>query len=239
MARDSVAASPNLFALVGRDVAKQLLEKASGLVGLARLSDAAIRHLGLDDATQFQRARHLHAGCIVETPIFVEFFGSDEVRADDLQAAKKAIAVLARKCSIVAKADLAGGSASGALGEAELEKVRHSFELLLAEGKVNATDTQALPVPHVFVRGEEAKRKRGGRREFRKQRAQKDAPSALERAVSHVKMGVSEEEQLQTLMQRSDVRAQMLKGLTKAPEQRKRPRDANDDEYDDLLQIRL
>ncbi|RNF10138.1 uncharacterized protein Tco025E_06867 [Trypanosoma conorhini] len=239
MAKDGVAALPNLSALVGREVAARLVEQAGGLASLARLSGVALRHLGLDAASQFQRSRHLHAGEIAAAPVFVEFFGADEVRADDMQAAKKAVAVLARKCSIAAKADLAGGPATGALGAAELEKVRRSFEVLLAEGKVNATDTQALPVPQVFVRGEEAKKKRGGRREFRKQQAQKDAPSALERAVSHVKMGVSEEEQLQSLMQRSDVRTQLLKGVTKAPEQRKRPREADTEEYDDLLQIRL
>ncbi|KEG13530.1 hypothetical protein DQ04_00951060 [Trypanosoma grayi] len=238
MARSGAAALPNLCALVGRDVADKLVANAGGLVALARLSDAALRHLGLDESVQFKRAKHLHAGHLAEAPIFTEFFGTDEVRADDLQAAQKALAVLARKCCIAAKADLASGAITGALGEAELEKLRRSFELLLAEGKVNAADTQALPVPHVFVRGEEAKKKRGGRKEFRKQKAQKDVPSALERAVSHVKMGVSEEEQLQSLMQRSDVRAELLKGAAKAPEQRKRPR-GGDDEYDDLTQICL
>ncbi|KAH9582325.1 Nop domain [Trypanosoma melophagium] len=230
---------PNLSALVGRDVANKLVEAAGGVVALARLSDAALRHLGLCEEAQFQRARHLHAGYLAESPIFVEFFGADDVRADELRAAKKALAVLARKCCIAAKADLSGGAATDELGEREREKLRHTFELLLAEGKVNAIDTQALPVPHVFVRGEETKKKRGGRKEFRKQQAQKDAPSALERAVSHLKMGVSEEEQIQTLMLRSDVRAELLNGVAKPREQRKRQRDEKDDEYDDLMQIRL
>nr|CCC92238.1 unnamed protein product [Trypanosoma congolense IL3000] len=229
---------PNLCALVGFEVKKKLIEGVGSVAALAQLSDAALRRVGLEEGKNFTSGHHLRAGYLAEAPVFVEFFGGDDVRAEDLQAARKGIAILARKCCLALKTDISGKFPDGAFGDGELEKVRQSFALLLAEGKVCANDTQALPVPQVFIRGEEVKKKRGGRKELRKQQTQRDIVNPLERAVSHVKMGVSEEEQLQSIMQRTDLQAEMLKSIAKPLEMRKRPREGHE-EYDDLMQIRL
>ncbi|AAZ13243.1 Putative snoRNA binding domain containing protein, putative [Trypanosoma equiperdum] len=238
MAENSPTSVPNLCMLVGDAVVNKLMRKVGSVAALARLSDAALRHIGMEEDGASANGHHLRAGYLAEAPVFVEFFGDECVRADDLQAARKGIAVFARKCCLALKTDISGSSPDGAFGGAELEKLRHSFELLLTEGKVSSTDTQALPVPHVFVRGEEVKKKRGGWKELRKLQAKQEAPNPLERAVSYVKMGVSEDQQLQSIIQRGDLQAQLLKSITKAVETKKRPRDG-DEEYDDLMQIRL
>ncbi|KAG8345745.1 hypothetical protein TRVL_03428 [Trypanosoma vivax] len=239
MAGSVVNTLPNLCALVGCEVTRKLVERAGSVAALARLSDAGLRHAGSEASTSPHHADSLYACFLSGAPVFVDFFGTDAARADSLQAARKGLAVLARKCHLAIKADVSDHSGDCTFGEEELKKVKRSFETLLIEGKVNCTDTQALPVPDVFVRGEKTKKRRAGWKELRKQQAQKDAPNALERAVSYVKMGVSEEEQLQAIMQRSDLQAEVLKTIKKAPEQRKRPRGDDDGEYDDLLQIKL
>ncbi|KAG5508867.1 hypothetical protein JKF63_05370 [Porcisia hertigi] len=237
--------TPNLDVLLGAPLAAELVLRAGGLVALCKLSDTALRMLGTDD---FQciagrsRAKQLHAGLLLKAPLFSEVFG-DEEEADttDLKAAQKGVAQLGRKCALVAKADLSGACPDGSLGEMEREKLKAAFARLLAEGKVTAEDTQALPVPFVFVRGETGRHKRGGVKERKKREAQQEPVSVVSKATQRVRMGVSEEEQVRQLLQREDIRSEFAKERAQQllKESRKRGREAAHDEYDDLQSISL
>lgn len=252
----SAARPPNLVALLGSDLTAKLIAKAGNLVQLTRLSDAALRHVGSGElqaaalatsaspavAAIASRARHLHAGYLVEATVFTDCFGTDDVvYTESTKSAAKALALLGRKAALVAKTDLAGGFPDGAFGEAERAKLVEAFARLRDEGKVSEVDTQALPVPEVRKRGEVVAKKRGGLKEHRKREAQSEPVGVVERALSRVKMGVSEEEQREALLQRTDIRVELMKEQEKQREKedRKRRREEPADEYDDLLHITL
>lgn len=238
-------ATPNLDALLGPELAAEVVAKAGGLLALCKLSDAALRLLGTEDfgtIASSARARQLHAGLLLKTPLFCDAFGgADEVDTTDLKAAQKAAAQLGRKCALVAKADLSGAAPDGALGDGEREKLKAAFARLLAEGKVTADDTQALAVPFVYVRGEAARQRRGGVKERKKREAQQEPVSVVARATQRVRMGVSEEEQVRQLLQREDIRSEFAKEREQQllRESRKRGREVAHDEYDDLQNIML
>ncbi|CCW64626.1 unnamed protein product [Phytomonas sp. EM1] len=242
-----MSSAPNLEKLVGTSICEKLLAKSGGLVGIAKLSDSALRHLGLEEfhnAEDAARARQLLGGFMVDAPIFVKHFSDTEVTADCLKGARKALALLSRKCVLAVKTDLSGGSPDGAMGAAELEKLEAAFERLLKEGKVGAVDTQALPVPEIHKRGEPPKRKRGGVREHKKRESQKDVSGVIERAFSRIKMGISEEVQREERLQNAELRTTFMKEQEKQleKESRKRPRanhSDSDDEYADLFGIAL
>lgn len=209
---------------------------------LSRLSDAALRHLGADKVGLTGRAHQLHGGYLVDAPVFVQCFGEDDITATDLTAARKGLSQLGKKCALVVKADVSGGSPDGRFGADERERLRLAFQRLLTEGKVSVVDTQALPVPEVHKRGEGPQRKRGGIKTFTKNEAKKEVPSVVERAFSRVRMGVSEEEQREEHLQSNELRVAFIKEQEKLlqRETRKRPREeAMDAEYDDLLNIVL
>ncbi|CCW71741.1 unnamed protein product [Phytomonas sp. Hart1] len=239
--------APNLEKLVGTSICEKLLRKCGGLMGIVRLNDNSLRHLGLkefDNEEDAARARQLMCGFLVDAPIFVKHFGDTEVRADCLKAARKALTLLSRKCVLTVKTDLSGGSPDGTMGAAELEKLEAAFERLLKEGKVSAVDTQALPVPEVHKRGEPPKQRRGGVKEYKKRESQKDASGVLERAFSRIKMGVSEELQREERLQSAELRAAFLKEQEKQLERESRKRQRtnqnnSDDEYGDLFGITL
>lgn len=238
--------TPNLDELIGAELAQQLVSTAGGLIQLSKLSDTALRHLGserfVESAAAAAQARQLHGGLLVTAPIFTEAFGQEELDAIIIiKAARKALALLGRRCSIVIKVDAAGASADGSTGRAEAAKLRESFLRLQAEGKVSEEDTQALAVPHVFVRGAVVKSKRGGLKERRRREALQETAGVVERNAARVRMGVSEEVQLQDLLQREDIRGAYAKEREQqlAKETRKRGREEVHDEYDDLLSIAL
>jgi RNA processing factor Prp31 len=237
--------APNLEALLGADLTAELLARAGGLLRLSRLSDAALRLMGSEDFQSIAssaRAKQLHAGLLIKAPVFMETFGdAEETDTANRKAAQKGMAQLGRKCALVAKADLAGASPDGALGQVEAAKLRAAFTRLCAEGKVTAEDTQALAVPYVYVRGEAVRQKRGGQKERRKREAQNETAGVVERATQRVKMGVSEEEQVRQLLQSEAIRAEFAKEREKElqKEARKRSREETHDEYDDLINIAL
>ncbi|KPA78086.1 hypothetical protein ABB37_06814 [Leptomonas pyrrhocoris] len=237
--------APNLEALLGSSLTAELLARAGGLLRLSKLSDAALRLMGSEDfqsVASSSRAKKLHAGLLMKAPVFTDAFG-DEEAADttELKAAQKGMAQLGRKCALVAKADVAGASPDGALGESEREKLRTAFGRLCAEGKVAAEDTQALAVPFVYVRGDVVKHKRGGQKERKRREAQNEQPGVVEQATRRVKMGVSEEEQVRQLLQSEVIRTEFAKQREKElqREMRKRGREETHDEYDDLINIAL
>lgn len=214
-------------------------------MALCKLSDAALRMLGTEEFQSIassSRARQLHAGLLLKAPLFTNAFGDEEeVDTTDRKAAQKGAAQLGRKCALVAKADLAGAFSDGSLGEAEKEKLNAAFTRLLAEGKVTAEDTQALAAPFVYVHGDAAKHRRGGVKERKKRESQQESISVVARATQRVRMGVSEEEQVQQLLQREDIRSEFAKERAQQllKESRKRARESVHDEYDDLQNISL
>lgn len=239
--------APNLCELIGLEVCERLLGHAGSLDNLANLSDTALRLCGLDarsgeEGAHTTRGKSLQAGYLLEAPVFVRYFGNDEIRAHDLKAARKSLALLARRCVLAARVDLAGGTSDGSFGRKELDSVRGAFERLCAEGKVSAVDEQALPVPEVRQRGEPVKKRRGGFAEYKKwQRRQSEPVSVVEKALTRVRMGVSEEEQRDLLLQRSDIRVGLMEERERELQRagRKKARNEVHDEYDDLLDITL
>lgn len=238
-----MCALPNLEQLVGTDLAHRLCAKAGGLPSLAKLNDNALRHLGYEDIimTGPSHAKQLHCGYLMEAPVFVESFGDGEIAADVLRGAQKALTLLGRKCALAAKTDLLGGSADGQMGASELERLKTAFARLKAEGKVSAVDTQALPVPEVQKRGEAPERRRGGIKDFKRRERQLEVPGVLQKALSRVKMGISEEEQRAAHMESTDLRLAYLREQEKEMQREalKRPRQEVTDDYDDLLNIML
>lgn len=238
----TAASAANLEELLGTTLARQLLAEAGGLVELSRLTDGALRHLGAATVGLTGRAHQLHCGYVVDAPVFVQYFGEDEINANDLAAARKALAQLGKKCVLAIKTDVSAGSPDGAFGAAEREKLKAAYARLLTEGKVSVVDTQALQAPEVHKRGEAPKKKRGGVKEHMKRDAQKDAPGIVEKRLARVKMGVSEEEQREQMLQSNELRVAVMKEQEKMIERETRKRGREEttaDEYDDLFNIAL
>ncbi|EPY23686.1 hypothetical protein STCU_07554 [Strigomonas culicis] len=184
----------------------------------------------------------LHAGYLLDTPVFKMYFHDEDgdVAQDQHKSARKALAQLARKCTVLAKADLSGAAADGALGLDEFQRLKESFSRLLTEAKVGAVDTQALPAPQAHRRGDAATKKRGGVKAFKRREAMKEPVSVVQRALSHVRMGVSEEEQRRALLERRDIQVELMKETERdVARERKQRNERPVDEYDDLMNLAL
>ena len=239
------AAPVALKHLVGDVVASQLVHTAGGLSKLAQLSESALRHLGYDELVPtFPVLRHIHAGFVAFCPIMTATFG-ESLDQDDHKTIAKVLELVGRKSLAAVKVDLAGDDAAlvGSRLRTELEE---AMQKSMTKGKSGADDDRALPAPDVrMATGDQARR--GGR----KAKAQKllTAPSALEKAQAYVCMGVDIDEQRANLYSLREVRAEILqrrKLQAKRMQQGLQPtqggqakRSREEDEYKDLLQIRL
>lgn len=245
-----------LEALLGTDSAAAIVKAAGGLTALCALSPAAVLRLGIDQLRSPEsvaRATVLRAGIVAHTPLFEDAFGDSDddsvLQSRTAKAARKALGVVARKIVLIARVDAGDPKNSGDIGREEREKLRVAFQRLSVEGRVQVEDTTALPQPQVHMPGEEKDHKRGGLKLYQQRlKAKQAAGSVLERAVSRVKMGVSEEAQQEELLQRSDVRLQLLEEQQRMVAReglaRKRRRAGDGagealEEYDDLAQLRL
>ncbi|EPY38697.1 hypothetical protein AGDE_02899 [Angomonas deanei] len=205
------------------------------------MSDKALKHLGSEDYEPTSALKtlstQLHCGYLIESDLFRQYFVNDDNELIDgqLHSAQKALSALARKALLAIKMD-ASGTVENTFGTDQYTSLKDEFARLLEKGKVDVNDTQALAAPQIQKRGER-KAKRGGKKEQQKRHAN-DGSSLLERALSRVKMGVSEEEQREEILQRDDIRIQLRKEQEKTAQNgRKRGRTEEVDEYNDLLSL--
>lgn len=232
--------APNLEAFLGLDLSRQLVQRVGGLSALSQLSGPALLRVGLSDTeniAEMSRMKQLRAGLLSHTPTFIDYFGEDEVPAHSLRGARKSLEIIGRKVSILARTDEGKARPDGSLGREEREKLNESCERLLKEGKVAVEDTQALAAPEAFTR-DARNNKRGGLKLHK--RRQNDV-GVLERATARVRMGESEEEQREKLIERADIRAELMKEQEKLVlrEGRKRQRQEPQSEYSDLMSLSL
>lgn len=237
--------SPNLEAFCGKKIASLLIQEAGSLSFLARSSPPALQQLGLTNVSNPQlvgKHKQLRTGLLSDTPTFVDVFGDDEIPSYLLKGARKCLAIIARKCLLLARVDDVGGSADGSLGRDERSKLYDTCQRLFKEGKVSTTDTQAIPVPEVYQKSseEERRKQRGGVKLYKRLEKSKEI-GVLERATSRIKMGVSEEQQRQELLERTDIYSNIQQEQEKQQKrlQMKRPRSTATSKFDDLLSISL
>ncbi|EPY37205.1 hypothetical protein STCU_00092 [Strigomonas culicis] len=68
----------------------------------------------------------------------------------------------------------------------------------------------------------------------------KEPVSVVQRALSHVRMGVSEEEQRRALLERRDIQVELMKETERdVARERKQRNERPVDEYDDLMNLAL
>lgn len=237
--------SPNLEAFFGKQLTNDLIHEAGNLSLLSQRSSSALLQLGITNANSSElvaRYKQLRAGLLSGTPTFVDVFGEGEVPSYHLKGARKCLAIIARKCSLLARVDHVRGSTNGSLGRDERSKLYDACQRLFKEGKVSTTDTQAIPIPEVYKHATEAEKRkqRGGLKLHKRLESMKEV-GVLERATSRVKMGISEEQQRQELLERTDIFSKIQQQQEKQSERlsRKHPRPITNSEYDDLLNIAL
>jgi hypothetical protein len=239
---------PTLTAIVGPVAARQLLASAGGLAKLAQMTESQLRHLGYDDLVpSFPVLRNLHGGHIALCPLLTTIFG-ERLDLDDHKTIAKAVELTGRKALVAAKTDLSGGltsQGSDTAGEAMRAELEAAIDKARRRGKSGADDDRPLPVPEVRLASAAggAQTRRGGRKV--QQARLLDAPTVLEKAQAYVRMGQAVEEQQQQLYDMREVRAELeqrrrlqaKKAATTTGGGVKRAR--AEDEYKDLLQIRL
>lgn len=239
---------PNLEAFLGVEVSHELVRVAGGLPRLVQLAPGKLLHLGLTDTKRMDQARRmeqLRAGVLSLAPTFVDTFGEEgELPAHSVKGARKCLEILSRKCVLLARVDANGGRPDGSMGREEREKLGETCERLAREGLVNEVDTQALPVPVVVARGEgdpSQRKVRGGTKLYKRRESQNEV-GVLERATARVRMGVSEEQQREELLERADIRRAIQQQQEKLMEREGRKRQRTEtapSEYDDLLELSL
>lgn len=245
---------PNLEAFLGVEVSAELVQQAGGLPRLVQLAPGKVLHLGLTDSRRMDQGRRmeqLRAGVLAFSPTFVDTFGEEtELPAHAVKGARKCLEIISRKCVLLARVDANRGRPDGSLGREERDKLRETCERLAREGMVSETDTQALPVPEVLPpRGDggdksgAAQRKVRGGIKLHKRRENQNEVGVLERATARVRMGVSEEQQREELLERADIRQalqrQQEKMMEREGRKRQRTSEAAPSEYDDLLGLSL
>lgn len=237
--------SPNLDAFLGKPLATTLIQEAGSLFVLSQNSVAGLLHLGITRGSTpeiVSRHKQLRAGLLSDTPTLVDVFGEGEIPSYLLKGARKSLSIIARKCLLLARVDNVRGSIDGSLGREERSKLFDACQRLFKEGKVCTTDTQAIPIPEVFHRPTEAEKRkqRGGVKLFKRLENLKEV-GVLERATSRLKMGISEEQQRQELLERADIFNKIQREQEKQNERlhRKHQRSNTKSEYDDLLSLAL
>ena len=146
------AIAPNVTALVGANVAAELIGLAGGLPELSRVPGGNMMLLGQQKKldTGLSTSQQLHRGIIYKAPIVTK-------ASSDLQ--RKVGREVANKVALAARVDSVGGSKDGSVGESFLKKIENKYRAHWSAPDVART-AKALPVPDVG----EKKSRRGGRR---------------------------------------------------------------------------
>jgi U4/U6 small nuclear ribonucleoprotein PRP31 len=146
------AIAPNVTAMVGANVAAELIGLAGGLPELSRIPGGNMMLLGqqkkLDSG--MSTSQQLHRGVIYKAPIILK-------SSFDLQ--RKVGRELANKVALAARVDSVHSAKDGSIGEKFLKKIENKYRTHWDAADVART-AKALPVPDAG----EKKSRRGGRR---------------------------------------------------------------------------
>ena len=147
--------APNLSAVVGTQVAAQLMGTAGGLVALSRMPACNVQVLGAKRKTlagmssaAAVRAGDMHAGFI---------HAADVVQQTPPPLRMRACRLVGGKCTLMARVDAYGEDPSGAAGERMRAEIKAKIEKW--QEPPPAKTIKPLPVPDL-----EPKKRRGGRR---------------------------------------------------------------------------
>ncbi|RKP13074.1 hypothetical protein BJ684DRAFT_10569 [Piptocephalis cylindrospora] len=172
--------APNLSALVGSATAAQMIGSAGGLTSLSRMPACNVQVLGANKVASnmgFSKATvQRHIGFVYHADPLKDMQG-------DLRT--KGVRILAAKCSLASRVDVARTSEDGEMGRGLREQVEQKLEKL--QEPAPNRGVKALPAPD-----EMPKKRRGGRR-ARKQKESLQM-SEMRKAQNRVQFGVAEEE---------------------------------------------
>ena len=146
------AIAPNVTAMVGANVAAELIGLAGGLPELSRVPGGNMMLLGQQKKldTGLSTRQQLHRGVIYKAPIVLR-------ASEDLQ--RKVGRELANKVALAARVDSVKSAKDGSIGEKFLKKIENKYRTHWDAADVART-AKALPVPDAG----EKKSRRGGRR---------------------------------------------------------------------------
>ena len=171
--------APNLSALVGTNIAANLIGIAGGLLALSRLPASTVQVLGADRKTlegfSTVATVNKHAGFI---------FDCDLIQQTAPSFRKKVVRVLAPKCSLAARLDTYSLDQSDAEGQSMREEILKKVEKW--QERPPAKQIKALPAPDDKVRPT-----RGGKR-MRKMK-ERYAVTEYRKHANRMSFGVAEE----------------------------------------------
>ena len=182
---------PNLTALVGSEVAAELVKLAGGLGALAALPSAALRHVGEksvaeDDAPQDATFR---AGVLVRAPL---------VQGVTRDLRGKAVSKVANKAHLAAAVDASGSTPDGSYGQQVRNELAVAFDRMQAPPP--GREEKPLAIPAAIE-----KKNRAGAKLQRVNAKFKE--TVLERKAEVIKFGVDVEKQHDDLLKSRDVLA--------------------------------
>mmetsp|Transcript_12823 Transcript_12823/g.42320 ORF Transcript_12823/g.42320 Transcript_12823/m.42320 type:complete len:506 (+) Transcript_12823:20-1537(+) len=148
--------APNLSAVLGTQVAAQLMGTAGGLISLSKMPACNVQVLGSKRKTlagmssaSAKLAGELHAGFV---------FQCDLIQKETPPALRPKVArLVGSKCTLMARVDAYGEDPTGSTGQKMLEEMRKKVEKMQDPGP--AKTVKPLPKPDM-----EQKKRRGGRR---------------------------------------------------------------------------
>ena len=127
---------PNVSALVGKEVALELVQLAGGLGALAALPATALRHLGEHSARESDRDDKFRAGVLLKAPLVLSV--AREFRG-------KAVSKVANKAKLAAGVDASGSNPDGSFGEQVRNELAVAFDAMQAPPPGREEKPLAIP----------------------------------------------------------------------------------------------
>ena len=169
--------APNLTAIVGSNIAAQLIQAAGGIPQLANRPHCNLPALGVTKSLQAGMATNVNfrqQGYLYDT---------DLVREVPPDLRRQALRIISGKVTLAARVDASGESRDGSIGERFREEVEKRMDKLKEPPPNNGP--KALPAPD-----DKLSRKRGGRRA----RKAKEATATTELSKARNRMAFGKEE---------------------------------------------
>ena len=169
--------APNLSAVVGPDVAAQLMGVAGGLVALSKMPSCNVQVIGVKRKTLggFSSTSTLnHFGVVAACPL---------VSAAPNELKLKAVRLVSAKCALAARCDCFQEDASGGTGRRLRAEVEKRLEKLQEPPATRAN--KALPAPD-----DKPRKKRGGRR--KRKQSELTRQTELGKQKNRMAFGVAE-----------------------------------------------
>lgn len=178
LGRKAVMTAPNLCAIVGGEVAAQLLAHAGGLTLLARMPSGNVKVLGKKRETvtgASSSSVRIHNGVIHSCPLVMTLPPKLRSKGGD---------IVAGKATLAARVDAARGARDGNEGR----KLRAAIETKFAKMQERAPARTAKPLP---VPGDEAKRRHRGGARARKEK-ERMGMTEMRKLSNRMKFGEAE-----------------------------------------------